>query len=171
MDLDRIIQFGFLLVFYGILIVVIRDTLFQKLKFKTDTIGKIRKQIFSIIFLIFIAVIVVIIFATYVLEAKMVFFDNDTNDISNWVTLTVEIAIGFSIAVIILIYSQFKGKKDSEGIMAGIETLERGLGIRVSPTTLPSGFEPTENDNSSISPNQIFRNLDETIFEEPHDSK
>lgn len=136
MDLDRIIQFGFLLALYCILIVTPRYTLFQNSNSKTDTIDKIQKQILSIIFLIFISIIVVTIFATYVLEAKIVFFDNNTHDISNWVTLTVEITIGFSIAVIILIYSRFKGKEDSKEIAEKTvnETLEKTQGISISPT-------------------------------------
>ena len=113
----------------------------------------------------------VIIFVTYVLEAKIVFFDNDTYDISNWVTLTVEIAIGFSIAVIILIYSRFKGKEDSEKIAKKTveETLKKTIGVGTSPTTtLPSGFiHHIENDDSSILTHQMFENFDETIFREP----
>jgi len=171
--LVKLINSVFLIFLHFILSGMVWFYIIQNQNMKTNPINEIKRQILSILLLIIFTIIIITILATYWLEIETIFFDKDNGiyDISNWITLIVEIGIGFSIALIILIYSRFKGKEDSKEIVEKTvkETLKEALVVGTSPTIpSPSEFITTsENDDSSILAHQIFENLDETIFEEP----
>jgi len=62
------------------------------------------------------------------------------DDIANWITLTVEVAVGITIALVILIYSQFQGKRSIRGISKQLqETYDTILEIKTSGSSFQFG--------------------------------
>jgi len=100
---------------------------------------RILYRMFWVVFFIVAAIIMIITYVSLTTEATI----KTGNDVSNWITLTVEVGIGIIIAILIMIYSRFREEK-----MIGEFT---GTVKKSQETILTFGNDPPEENNPTHS--------------------
>lgn len=112
-----------LIAIFSIIYVVITSK-----KSKNSTPNKEKRKTFGDIIIAITMVTAGIVITIISIESFTIstFYD-DRNDVSNWVTLTVEIGVGIMIAVIILIYSRAREKEIAEGFSSRFDRFEDSM--------------------------------------------
>lgn len=152
---------GFLVVAINIVFVIFLITLGLSLLSiyflkKTDDhdqeSNRIKTKMGIIGFIIFLGLFFIIVSINNYTEFTII----NNNDISNWITISIEIAIGFTIAILIMIYSQFKGKEIAKDMTHN---------VRISDAEIFTSYISSGLEQQNLAPSEDISKPEPNIIE------